>query len=248
MTMIDIHSHIIYGVDDGAANLYESERMIEAASKLGIETIIATPHYQRRVYESEAVQDKFQLLKLKAEEYQIELFLGCELYANDDLIAYIRRKREKSKFTAQYLLIELPFNLRLEESIRILKRLMNYGMKIIIAHTERNLMLMNEMKQFIDFVRVSDISLQVDAGSVAGLYGLKIKENAKKLINLGMVDFVASNAHNVHDYSSVYSKAVETVYKWCSTEHAIRLLKQNAGSILSIKPLIYNKVLQERSM
>lgn len=237
--MIDIHSHLIYGVDDGSFSMEESIKMLSAASKLGIETIIATPHYQKQLYENAVLIDNFKRLAEAAAERRIDLRLGSELYANEDLIGYIRRKRKKSKFKAQYLMIEIPFVSGSEDAKKILKRLLTYQVKIIIAHPERNLRLMNEMKSFVDFTKVFNISLQVDAGSIAGSYGLKVKDHAKKLINLGRVDFMASNAHNSYDYAKVYGKAVETVYKWCSTEDAIRLLKQNANLILARKPFTY---------
>lgn len=241
--MIDIHSHLIYGVDDGSYCLEESLKMISAAAKLGIDRIIATPHYQKKLYENTAVIDKYTVLSAKAAELQMELQLGSELYANEDLIIYIRKMSRKSKLNAQYLLIEIPFNFTCEKAIKMLNRIKKYQVKIVIAHPERNLLLMDKMKSFTGFIESSGILLQADAGSIAGSYGHKVKEYTKKLISLGLVDFIASNAHNGNDYSKVYSKAVETIYKWCSTREANLLLKSNASFILSNKPLTYYKIM-----
>lgn len=241
--MIDIHSHLIYGVDDGSYCLEESIEMISAAAKLGIDKIIATPHYQRKLYENTAVIDRYTILAAKAAELGIELLLGSELYANEDLIVHVRKMSRKSKLTAQYLLMEIPFNFTCEKAIKMLNRIKRYQAKIVIAHPERNLLLMDKMKSFIQFIESSDILLQTDAGSIAGRYGHKVKEYAKKLISLGAVEFIASNAHSSDDYSKVYSKAVETIYKWCSPREANLLLKSNASFILSNKPLTYYKIM-----
>jgi protein-tyrosine phosphatase len=241
--MIDIHSHLIYGVDDGSYCLDESIRMIKAAAKLGIDKIIATPHYQKKLYENTAVNDRYTTLTAKAAEFQIELQLGSELYANEELIAYIRKKSRKSKQIAKYLMMEIPLNYTLEETKRILNRIRKYQVKIVIAHPERNIILMDQMRPFIEYVKSSEILLQTDAGSIAGIYGHKVKEYTKKLIGLGMVNFIASNAHNSNDYSKVFSKAVEIIYKWCGTQEANMLLKNNASRISSIKPLTHYKIM-----
>lgn len=241
--MIDIHSHLIYGVDDGSFCLDESVKMISAAAKQGIDTIIATPHYQKRLYENTLVDEKFKILSEIASELKVELHLGSELYANDDLVGYIKKTQSKTEFAEQYLLIEIPFNAGYEESKTILRKLLKYKMKIIIAHPERNYRIMNQIKCFIDFIDLSDISLQVDAGSLAGTYGLKVKDGTKRLISLGLVDFVASNAHNSKDYTDVFSRAVDIVYKWCSSKEADRLLNQNASLILSRRPITHYKVI-----
>ena len=241
--MIDIHSHLIYGVDDGSYCLEESIKMLSAAAKLGIDKIIATPHYQKKLYENTTVNDKYAILMAKAAELQMELLLGSELYCNEDLIKYIRKISRKSKLNTQYLLIEIPFNYTCEDAKKMLHRLKRYQVKIIIAHPERNLLLMNQMKPFIEYIKSSGILVQADAGSIAGIYGQKVKEYTKKLISLGMVDFIASNAHNSNDYSRVFSKAVETIYRWCSTQEANLLLKSNASLILSNKPLTHYKIM-----
>ena len=92
-------------------------------------------HYQRKLYENTAVIDRYTILAAKAAELGIELLLGSELCANEDLIVHVRKMSRKSKLTAQYLLMEIPSTL-LQKAIKMLNRIKRYQAKIVIAHPE----------------------------------------------------------------------------------------------------------------
>lgn len=108
--MIDIHSHLIYGVDDGPPTIKESIRMVLEAEKMGINTIIATPHYRKSLFKSENALENFMELKTRVKDCDIELLLGYEVYFDSILPDVLVEKDRYTLNKSKYLLFELPFD------------------------------------------------------------------------------------------------------------------------------------------
>lgn len=109
--LYDIHCHIVPGVDDGAVNLEEAVKMVEAQYKQGIRTIIATPHFRKGMFEPSAseVKKQFQILRKTVWEINkdMRLYLGSELYASENMISQIKDKRAMPMAGSNYVLTEL---------------------------------------------------------------------------------------------------------------------------------------------
>ena len=129
------------------------------------------------------------------------------------------------------MLVEFPFNARPAYCLEILKRLKLESIIPVIAHPERNRNFLNCLGVLVAFVKTGCL-IQIDAASIAGVYGLKIKEFAKRLIRLNLADLVASNAHCANDYSNWYMEAYKNVIQWSGQENANRLFIQNAKKII----------------
>ena len=230
-TMIDIHSHIIYGTDDGAPTIEETEKMIRKARDHGVTTIIATPHYQENIFTLEGVQNRFPVISKKAKEYGIDMKLGCEVYINP----FIDRLVLENKFLllnqADYILLELPYESIPLYTYDIIYKLQLQRISIIIAHPERNLNLITDFTQFSNILK-RGCMMQVEAGSIVGAYGATVEEFAKKLIKLRMVHFVASDAHCAKDYDDWYLKAYKRVHRWVGSEYTDKLFTSNPQLIL----------------
>lgn len=230
--MIDIHCHIIHNVDDGPSKIEDSMRMISEAAKLGIQSIVTTPHYNKNVYNSEKVVDNFNEIKLKSKNLGIELFLGYEVFLSTSLSEIIS---EKSKYTlnnSKYLLFELPLKILPIGINDTIQKLHCEGLVPIIAHPERNKYFVRYIDNFIGLI-ASHCLVQLDAPSIAGAYGFTVKSFAKKLIKLNLVNFVASDAHKPEDYCEWYQKAFKNVKNWAGEEYCKMVFHNNQNAMLA---------------
>ena len=233
--MIDIHCHIIHNVDDGPSNIEDSMRMILEAAKLGIQSIVTTPHYHKNVYNPEKVVDNFNEIKLKSKNLGIELFLGYEVFLSTSLSDIIFEKNKYTLNNSKYLLFELPFKIMPIGINDTIQKLHCEGLVPIIAHPERNMYFVRYIDKFIDLI-ASPCLVQLDAASIAGAYGFTIKRFTKKLTKLNLVNFVASDAHKPEDYCEWYKKAFENVKNWAGEEYCNRVFGVNQSVIINSSP------------
>ena len=110
--MVDIHSHLIYDVDDGATDIGSSEEIIRDEASQGITHIIATPHYRRGMfsYPKTVIDERYRILKDKALLYGVKLFCGCEFHVHQDIVEYIRSGRVHSMGDGKYVLAEYSYD------------------------------------------------------------------------------------------------------------------------------------------
>lgn len=229
--MIDIHAHLIYGVDDGPACIEESIEMASEAKKAGINVIIATPHFQRQIYESDKFTENFHRLKLKVTHIGIDLYLGYEVFLNPFSVEGIGEYTGFTLADSGYMLIELPYNASPDSGYEIILGLRNRSITPVLAHPERN---RNFTGNYNDFLRLISLGckVQVDAASILGIYGSQSKKFVKKLLDMDLVDFVASNAHFPVDYKEWYLNAYKEFIRLAGTERTSRIFGENAVKIL----------------
>ena len=191
--MIDIHTHILPLVDDGAKSFETAIQMIEKEINDGVKTIFLTPHYVKNTdfdIDLEIINKTFEELKEKVKELEldIELILGREVYFRDNL-EYDLYTLNNSK----YILVEFPMKsyFDIEEAVYNLKV---SGYKPIIAHIERY----DYIKCVEDVKKIKDLGalIQVNSLSILGGYGRKIKKLVMKMMKNDLVNFVASDSHN----------------------------------------------------
>jgi protein-tyrosine phosphatase len=126
------------------------------------------------------------------------------------------------------MLVELPYNVSFETAARLIQKITAANIKIIIAHPERNRKIIRNFRNLIHLIQVVNCQVQIDAGSIAGVYGFLVREAACQMLKARVVDYVASNAHCAMDYKTVFPAAVDKVYHLCDEEYA--------GSLLNLKP------------
>ncbi|MGI6776626.1 MAG: tyrosine-protein phosphatase [Acetivibrionales bacterium] len=240
--MVDIHSHLIFGVDDGACSYDESLKMLEQARKQGIRTIFATPHFHKNVFESEKAGEYFQELLWRASDINIDIRLGYEVFLNSAEDNVLLNKSRLTLGKSGYMLVELPLYAGKEAACNIIHNLKLEGITPIIAHPEREIRLLNNFYSFLSLVKAGCL-IQVDTASILGVYGWRIKEFARWIIQKDMADIIASNAHCPQDYSERYIKAYNKVVKWTNPECAEKLFKINPGKVVNKKiNNIYNAI------
>lgn len=230
--MIDIHCHIIPGVDDGAHNAEEAEEMLVSAAKAGVTRIIATPHFSIDKFDHERVCEKYNRLKMKARLYNIELLLGYEIKIHEYPSRMPSNYSELALGCSRYVLLELPFTSIPKYTTELVYRIQISQLIPIIAHPERCIKLVKD-PQLLDELIDHGCLMQIDAASIVGLNGRKIKRFAKKMITSGRADFVASDAHSAKEYSDIYMKAYKKTIRWVGKTEADKLFTENPRDVAS---------------
>jgi protein-tyrosine phosphatase len=244
--MIDIHSHIIHGVDDGPSNITQALKMVKEAERLGISLIVASPHYQETVFDLESVEENYQELLYKAQDYEVAITLGYEVFANPNSNAFLKDRKKLSINRTGAILFEFPFNAQPQKCIEMVWKFRIQKITPIIAHIERNRAFINKFEYLVAFIKAG-CYIQIDAASIAGVYGSRIKEFSKKLVQMRFADVVASNAHCSADYVEWYSEAYKNVSNWAGKEEASLLFHDNVKNILeggSNDNLAYKNILR----
>ncbi|MDD2492775.1 MAG: CpsB/CapC family capsule biosynthesis tyrosine phosphatase [Bacilli bacterium] len=229
--MIDIHSHIIPFVDDGSSSFEQSLRMIDEAMNQGITDIICTPHYRKNIFSAnmEEITKQFMMLKEQAQEKAVRLFLGQEIYCRkyEEVMELLHSGVVITLNNSNFILLEFSYTDKIDISeiayVAVLK-----GYIPIIAHIERY--------RYLDLETVKEIKnsggfIQVNASSLVGKEGAKLKKFVFALLNEKLVDFVASDIHEKRQ--NWMNKAYNMVVKKFGQDYGQRIFKDNAVRILS---------------
>ena len=213
--MIDMHNHILYGIDDGCKTIEESIETIKNMKKIGFNNIVLTPHYIEDSSFKANNNLKLQRLEILKEELlknniDVNLFLGNEIFINESINELIINKEIRSINNTRYILIELPFNNQILNLDDYLYELKLKGYKIIIAHPERYTYFKDnyeEARKLYD----SGVLFQVNYGSIIGQYGSSSLKLVKKLLKDDMVDFISTDIHKPS--SSLFDKFDDIKHK-----------------------------------
>ncbi|KEH98790.1 tyrosine-protein phosphatase [Clostridium massiliodielmoense] len=213
--MIDIHCHILPGIDDGSKNIDVSLKMLRIAEEDGISKIIATPHFYRGHYENEyqdVVKSVEELNKLASENnINVEVLPGQEIYLDNYTLKHYKEGKLKGLNDAKYMLIEFSMMDYPKDALDIIYELKLQGIKPIIAHPERYIYVQDDLTILNDFIN-EQCYFQLNAGSITGVFGKKAQKTSMKLIEYGVCDFVASDAHTTGRRSPKLKEALMTIH------------------------------------
>lgn len=230
--MIDIHSHILPGIDDGASSLEESLAMARIAVDDGIRVMVATPHVITGLYPNTrevilAAIGKLQRVLLE-NDISLSILPGAEYHLEPDLSKRMARGELLTVNDAgRYLLVEPPAALVPEYTGKVFYELQLQGVTPIIAHPERN----------VDFAREPDLLhelvshgalVQITAGSLTGLLGSAAAATARAFLKQGCVHFIATDAHTAGDHRApVLSDAAKEAVRLADEEEGQNLVTGN---------------------
>lgn len=199
--MIDIHSHILPGIDDGAKDIETSLKMLKLAEASGTEIIVATPHYIKNRYENtyEATEVIYNKLKLeaKAAGINIEILLGQEVMLEKHSLELCKEKKLRGINCSRYMLVEFPMDKLPADALDLIYELRLQNITPILAHPERYMYVLEDITQINDFAEEGCL-FQINTGSLQGIFGKKVQSAATELISHGMVNFIASDAHSIN--------------------------------------------------
>lgn len=235
----DIHSHIIYGVDDGADSMETSLKIIEQEWEQGVSKIILTSHFHIGEYMAERQKVYSRYEKIKAEVNKIlpemELHLGNEIMACNDMVELLERGKLFTLANTQYVLVEFYPAVQYAVMEKYLRDLLNGGYIPIVAHCERYRCL-RAPGRIISGSRIYHLIemgayMQVNASSVYG----KDRKFVAKLIDNDLLHFVGSDAHNTRNRGVTWDKCIEYLEKKYNHSYIEWLLVENPDKVLEGK-------------
>ena len=231
--MIDIHTHILYGVDDGADTPEMSQIMLKDAATQGIDKIIFTPHYRPGIfkYDIERIRSVYDEVKVCADKLGIETHLGCEYHVDGDIVDNLKHKVCHTLAYGDYVLAEYSYSDSYRKIRNTVDDLLANGYIPVIAHAERYEVFIKEPKVLGEF-RSMGAMIQINADSIIGKEGLRTKRLCRTIIKEHYVDIIASDCHNMTGRRCRMKECREYIAKKYGEERAHRLFETNPGRIL----------------
>ena len=241
--MIDIHAHILPGVDDGAADLDTALQMARMAADSGVTDLIATPHCNQRFryenYADEELTERFVQLEQAVRDAAISLRLhrGIEVYGTLDTAQLLQQGKLTTLCGSRYLLLEFDFSEEPSFMAHVLRSVRAEGVTPIVAHPERYRALQSDPSVLYEWV-LRGIHLQINKGSLSGYFGRSAFQTAMRLLRHDLASFVASDAHGVNRRTPVLTDAYDWVQEQFSMRRAERLFQSNPDRVLQDQPLL----------
>ncbi|SDC06852.1 protein-tyrosine phosphatase [Terribacillus halophilus] len=239
--MIDIHCHILPGIDDGPRTLNESLEMAKAAVAEGIDTIVATPHHRNNQFNNHYADIMKEVHNLNdalaAASIPLTILPGQETRIFGELVEGLE-EREILPINQHtpYILIELPTATFPKFTKQLLYDVQRQGYKPVIVHPERNKAILEDPNLLYEIVKGGTLS-QVTAASILGKFGKKIQELSFKLIDSNLCHFVASDAHNISTRSFVLREA----YDLLESEYGsafVNQMTENAADLIEGRNIV----------
>ena len=194
--MIDIHSHIVYGVDDGARTVEDSIAMLEMAAAGGTTDIVGTPHSDLKFhFRANLVQERIAELQSRMGD-RIRIHRGCDFHLFFDNIRACLEDRTPYTINGnRYLMVEFADSSIPKTITDVFHSFLQRDITPVITHPERNGLLMGRVADLVKWIR-SGCLIQVTGASFTGRFGKSAEANARLLMDRKMVHFVASDAHD----------------------------------------------------
>lgn len=197
--MIDIHSHILPGIDDGSKNIKMTLEMLKMAAEDGTKEIVATPHYCKGYGETpyeevKRLVDEFKKLA-KGEGIEININYGQEVHYDEEMIENYKEGIIGTINDSKYMLIELPMRKIDSNTLDVIYELQVLGVNPILAHPERYREIIDKPSYINKFIEEGFL-FQMNSGSLLGQFGTDVKKTAEILLDHNVYNFIGSDAHN----------------------------------------------------
>ena len=233
--MIDLHSHILPGIDDGSPDIDTSIRMCEWLVSQGVTDVVATPHYVNETdYTSPANRNSTSVAKiteiLTKNGVKLNVYLGNEIYICREIEELVKAGKIASINGSKYLLIELPMSGEYPNYLDILLELMQHGYKVILAHPERYESFKKDFS-LIEELHEAGVLFQCNLGSLVDRYGKKARKTLVKMLKNKMVFGFGSDLHRPGS-TDYLIEAQKKLAKHCEPSELDDLLVRNPASIL----------------
>ncbi len=241
--MIDIHSHILPGVDDGARDMDDTLEMLWMAAECGVKAIIATPHCNiPGVYENYFSQEYVNwVLRVRKEVLRehipVKVLPGMEAFSTYDLPELIVQGKIMPLNQSRYILLEFAFDEEPEFAEDVLKRVRAVGAKPVIAHAERYEFVQND-PQIVYEWRKKGYLVQLNKGSFLGRFGRRARRAAYLMLDHNLVSVIASDAHSPYQRTTYMLDAYDVLKEEYPRKYLKVLFEENPRRICKNQPTI----------
>lgn len=193
---VDIHSHILPGIDDGAKNIEESLALISEMKKMGFSKIIGTPHIYKNLYENDekTINKSFQKIKRKSQT-DIKIDFAAEYMLDSYFLENLLHSNKLITLKEKYVLVEMSYIFAPNKLYEIIFEIRTNGYIPILAHPERYTFLHNNFKEYIKLKKIG-CEFQANMLSLTGYYGKDVLKVCSKLLKNNLVDYFGSDIHN----------------------------------------------------
>ncbi|MFT4111431.1 tyrosine-protein phosphatase [Silvibacterium sp.] len=229
--MIDIHHHLLFGLDDGSPDIETSVAMAEAAIADGITHVVCTPHASGRYeYKPELNQERLEALRERLGD-RITLGLGCDFHLSYDNIEDALKNRSRYTINQKkYLLVEFNDFMIPQNITEVFYELTIAGQRPIITHPERNAVIQRNPERMKDWIREGAL-VQLTSSSLTGRFGKTAQSLSHQFLEKNWVHFLATDAHNLTSRPPKLSEGYEVLEKRYGKETAERLCVANPRAV-----------------
>lgn len=239
--MIDLHAHILPGLDDGANDLDESLAMCVVAAGDGITTIVATPHTGNGNYDNapERVVAAVNELNshLREKSIPVEILPGADIYVHEHLDTLIKNREVLTiNDNMHYVMVEFPRHVIPPNYIEWLFRLTLAGFIPVLTHPERNTAVQEQTDIVRDWVEKGGL-VQLTAMSLTGAFGPGTRKCSEELLKYNLVHVIASDAHSSQRRPPVLSEAVTIAASLVGPDYAGKLVEEYPAAIIAGQPI-----------
>ena len=238
--MIDIHSHIVFDVDDGPKTIEDSRALLEESYRQGVRTIISTSHRRKGMFETpEAkIEENFKQVQELAKEIADDLTIlyGAEIYYTSDILDKLEQEKIPRLADSQYALIEFSMITPYKEIHTALSNVLRLGVTPVVAHIERYHCLENDEKKVQELINMGCYT-QINSSSVLrpkllGDSHKFMKKRARYFLERDLVHIVASDMHNLDGRPPYMKEAYEIVSKKYGQDKARELFILNPEKVI----------------
>jgi protein-tyrosine phosphatase len=234
--LVDIHSHVLFGMDDGARTLEESLAMVRMAAEHGTTDLVATPHANIE-YRFDPEQIAERLAQIQTAVTSPRIYTGSDFHLTFDNIASAMEHPAKYTINQKcYLLVEFSELMIFHNTGEIFSRLMDGGMIPVITHPERNSLLRQRLDQIAQWVEAG-ARVQVTGQSLTGKFGRRALDFSRLLLDQRLVHVIASDGHDCERRPPVLDQAYAWLTEHYSKELAETLCVGNPGATLTGEPM-----------
>lgn len=234
--MKDIHTHLLYGIDDGSKSIEESIELLKNMEENGIEEIVLTPHYVESSKYNCNNCDKVKLYqklnqKLDEENIKIKLYVGNEVFITPNIVKLIKDKEVSTINNSRYVLFEFPLRQIYNNTGEIISDIVSNGYTPILAHPERYTTFQENPDLLVEYLKMG-VLMQANFTSLFGIYGKTSEKTLKYFLKNKWISFLGSDTHHEYDYS--IKKLEKKLYKTTKDkEYVENLLHNNFDKVIN---------------
>lgn len=231
--MIDFHSHILEGLDDGVVSFEEALAVVKEAKKAGFTKIISTTHYfpEKKYVANEDVRLQ-ALERLSSGVSGVDFVLGSEIFINGHIDELIKNKEASTINGSRYILFELPFYSEYRDLRNEILNLISCGYRLILAHPERYRIFQDDPRLLEEIIDLG-VYLQVNYLSILGFYGKEAQKLANLLFKHNMVAFLGSDVHQPKRFYPHIDNAIDKIVEIIGENKFLELSDGNIEAVIN---------------